>query len=404
VGQGLTFAKYLAELRVQRGLSQRTLATRAHIAHGYLSELEAGSKSPGATTAAKLDEALGAGGRLAALAAHRPVPRRASLAPIVHLETLRRQVTETITSSGIGPAAVEDWEQTVLDHGRATRYRPPAALLVDLAHDFTELCGQMQVRHSSLTLRRLTRVVAQMAGLMFLTLIKLDEQDAARSWARVARIAAREAGDPTLQSWVRAQEAFVHYYSDRYGEALAVARHARNLVSGRACVGGALAAAIEARTLGRLDRREEALACIGTAEGILSGLDREAVIESAFGYNEAQLRFHEGNTLTHLADTGEAWRAQQRALALYPVDDYLDRTLVCLDRASCLAGEGDASGAMAYATQAFTALSDEMRQGLLTARGREMFESLPSPARALPAARDFRELLMITAGSEGTDS
>jgi tetratricopeptide (TPR) repeat protein len=262
----------------------------------------------------------------------------------------------------------------------------------------------MQTRHSSLTLRRLTRVVAQMAGLMFLTLIKLDEQDAARSWPRTSRIAAREAGDPALQSWVRAQEAFVHYYSGRYGEALAVARHARDLVNRRACVGAVLAAAIEARTLGRLGHREEALAAIGTAEDILSDLDRNAVIGSAFGYNEAQLRFHEGNALTHLADIDQAWRAQQRALELYPANDYLDRTLVQLDRAGCLVQDGDVSGAMAYATQAFTPLAEEERRGLLTARGREVLRSLPMSVRTLPPAKDFHELLMITAGREGADS
>jgi len=146
-------------------------------------------------------------------------------------------------------------------------------------------------------------------------------------------------------------------------------------------VGGALAAALEARALGKMHRSEDACKAIGAAEVILSQLDAESVIASAFGYNEAQLRFHEGNALTHLHDMEPAWRAQQRALDLYPESDYLDRTLVRLDRAACLAQDGDLSGAMGYATEAFVELSEEERQGLLTTRGREILRGLPSSAR-----------------------
>jgi tetratricopeptide (TPR) repeat protein len=241
-----------------------------------------------------------------------------------------------------------------------------------------------------------------MAGLMFLTLIKLNEQDAARAWARTARVAAREAGDPRVHSWVRAQEAFVHYYSDRYDEAIAVARHAQDMVRGAPCVGGVLAAALEARALGRLHRGTDAQAAIATAEQILGHLDAGSVTASAFGYDEAQLRFHEGNALTHLGATERAWRAQQRALELYPDSDYLDRALVRLDRASCLAQDGDPSEAMRYATEALVSLTDEERQGLLTVRGREVLRSLPPAARVVPAAKDFQGLL-ITSTPNGAD-
>jgi uncharacterized membrane protein YecN with MAPEG domain len=251
-------------------------------------------------------------------------------------------------------------------------------------------------------LRRLTRVTAQMAGLMFLTLIKLDEQDAARSWARTARVAAAEAGDPVLSSWVRAQQAFVHYYSGQLVEALAVARHAQHLAGRTHCVGAVLAAALEARALGGMSDGDGARTAIGTAESILANLDAESVTASAFGYNEAQLRFHEGNALTHVHDTARAWQAQQRALVLYPDSDYLDRALVRLDRAACLVDDGDIDAALASAVQALVPLVDEQRQGLLTARGREVLRAVPAAARAVPAAREFRDLLMITAVPEGT--
>jgi hypothetical protein len=114
---------------------------------------------------------------------------------------------------------------------------------------------------------------------------------------------------------------------------------------------------------------------------------------SAFGYNEAQLRFHEGNALTHLHDTEAAWRAQQRALQLYPPSDYLDRTLLQLDRASCLAFDGDVTSAMGKAASAVGRLAPEQRSGMILMRGGQILGSLSDSQRELPAARDFRDFL-----------
>ena len=41
----------------------------------------------------------------------------------------------------------------------------------------------------------------------------LDDRPSFRGWARTARIAGNEAGDPETLSWILAQEAHGHYYS-----------------------------------------------------------------------------------------------------------------------------------------------------------------------------------------------
>jgi hypothetical protein len=127
-------------------------------------------------------------------------------------------------------------------------------------------------------------------------------------------------------------------------------------------------------------------------------------VPSAFGYNEAQLRFHEGNAYTHLHDSRSALRAQERALELCAPGDYTDWAMTRLDRASCLAYDGDVSGAMAYAVETLIELSDEQRQGIIVGRGQEIVAALPAPARALPPAREFNELLMESSTtSEGVE-
>jgi tetratricopeptide (TPR) repeat protein len=313
------------------------------------------------------------------------------------LEQVRRTLHEAMQAGPLTNAVLDDWELTVNEHGRATRDRPAGVLLDDLVSDLSELQHAMAGCHSASALRRLARVTAQMAGLMCLTLIKLDDRAAFRRWARTARIAAEETGDPLTKSWVRAQEAYGYYYSGDLAGAIAVAQDAQDLSRRTPTVGGSLAAALEARAQAAVGERRRTFEALNRAESILSNLPPDAVTASAFGYSESQLRFHEGNALTHLRETEAAWTAQQRALELVPPGDYMDRALTQLDRASCLAHEGDGSAAMAQAMEALLPLSDVQREGIITLRAQATIVALPPQERVLPVARELRELLSSTA-------
>ncbi|MGW5162644.1 hypothetical protein ACWEPN_44830 [Nonomuraea wenchangensis] len=119
----------------------------------------------------------------------------------------------------------------------------------------------------------------------------------------------------------------------------------------------------------------------------------DEINDSAFGYNEAQLYFHRGNAYTYLGDTRAAWQAQQRALELYSVADYLDRALIGLDRTLCLARDGDSTGAMEYAAATLVPLTKDQREGIISLRSREVLRAIPHEQKALPAVRQLRELL-----------
>ncbi|HET8683613.1 MAG TPA: XRE family transcriptional regulator [Micromonosporaceae bacterium] len=374
----------------------RPVAQRVAALHwGYPFEVLVGPLQPGTQLALR---------RVCATPFDEPMSNGAeplSLSVADQVEHLRHGVHDVISTGGVSGAGLDEWDETVSRHGQATRYRPARLLLGELAADFAELRRLLGQRHTSTALRRLTRVTAQMAGLMFLTLIELNVPLAARSWARTARVAADEAGDPAVRSWVLAQEAFVHYYAGNLAEALTAAHRAQLAAGAAACAGVPLAAALEARVLAALGRGREARSSLDRAEKAVGVLDTVALRPSAFGYNEAQPRFHEGNALTHLRDTRGAWAAQDRALDLYPSSDYLDRTLVQLDRASCLAYDGDVASAMTRATHALSGLRDEQRSGLILLRARQVLDSLDDRQRALPAARDLQELVVPRAGPEG---
>jgi tetratricopeptide (TPR) repeat protein len=202
-----------------------------------------------------------------------------------------------------------------------------------------------------------------------------------------------EAEDPAVLSWVLAQEAYGHYYSGDLRKALAVAQHAQAVTPGTACVGAALAAALEARVQGARERPRETRAALDRAETVLGALTPVSVTASAFGYTESQLRFHEENAYTHLGDWRRAAQAQERALELCPPGDYTDRAMIRLDRARFLLSSGDAAVAVEYAVETLAPLRAVHSQGIIALRARDLVRALPAGYRAAPEVRELEKLL-----------
>lgn len=316
------------------------------------------------------------------------------------VEHLRRRLHDLFAGGEVSGASVDDWELIVARYGLATKDRPATLLLGDLAADIAELERIMAQCRSLSALRRLTRVAANLSGLMCLTLVKLDDRQDFRRWARTARTAANEADDAVTFSWVLAQEAYGHYYSGDLAEAVNVAQHAQAVVPNSACVGAVLAAALEGRAQAALGRVEETRNALRRAETLLSNLDMATAVPSAFVYNEAQLRFHESNALTNLGDTRAAGLAQERALELVAPTDFMDRAFTRLDRAMCLATEGAATEASSYARDTLLDLSGAQRLGIIAGRARQILTAMPSETRTLPPVRELNDLLMLPPGQE----
>lgn len=310
------------------------------------------------------------------------------------IEVARQCLDDALSEGVMSEASLEDWERLVIRYGRATRDRPAPVLVSDLSAEIAELGRTLQRHRSASALRRLTRVAAHMSGLMCLAFCKLDDRPSFRKWARTARLGAEEAGDSVTLSWVLAHESYGHYYSGDLQEALDTAQHAQDLVTRIPCVGSALAAALEARINAIMGRQRETREAIACAEKVLSLLVGDDLIPSAFGYNEAQLRFHEGNAYTHLRETNLAFNAQDRALELCGRDDYTDWALTRLDRATCLTYMNEIPSGITYATETLNALTYPQRQGIIALRGRDVLRALPPGEQKRPEARELRDVLM----------
>ena len=390
------FGNELRRLLAERGISLRNIARQVECSPGYLSNVASGRKPLTPSLAVRLDRVLATGDQLIAYALH--PEREYSSGPDIDL--IRRGLDDTLSEGAMAQAALDDWERMVIRYGRATRDQPASALLNDISADLAELKLTLRRHRSASALRQLTRIAAQMAGLMGLTFIKLGDRRSFRQWARTARLAASEAGDPVTHSWVLAQESYGHYYSSDFREAAEVACHAQDIVRTSPCVGAALAAALEGRAQAAMGHRQTTRAALARAEDILSHLRGDELAPSAFGYNEGQLRFHEGSAYTSLRDTRSAFGAQDRALKLCLPGDYTDWAMTRLDRAICMAYNGDTAAALSYAMETLAGLTETQRRGIITLRGYDLLNNLPAQQDTPEAARDFRELLMLTAGTE----
>ncbi len=313
------------------------------------------------------------------------------------IEILRQEMNQAIGAGAVAEATLEDWERGAIRYARATRDRPPTVLVGSISNDLAELRLLISGHRSASALRRLIRVMAQLSGLMCLEFCKLDDRSAFQRWARTARLAANEAGDPETISWILAQEAYGIYYAGDLPEAIDVARSAYEAVR-TPCVGRALAAALEARAHAAMGRDRETREALDRAEVVLGRLDEDSLTPSAFGYNESSFRFHEGNAYTHLRNVTSALKAQDRAMELCSRDDYTDWAMVRLDRADCIAYSGDITSGLEYATGVMSDLSADERNGIIIARGRKILRALPAKEQKLPVAVGFHELLMLPLG------
>lgn len=295
------------------------------------------------------------------------------------IERVRREALAVLEgASSVSASRLDDWDSAITRHGRATRFRGSRPLLKDLVEDFVDLQQPIQRSPSLSTLRRLSRGSAQLAGLISLTLLKVGDPPASRRWSKAAWLIAREVGDPTVTSWVKAQDAYAEFYSGDSTGAVLSAELAQDASGRVASVGFAIAAALEARAQADLGNRQLSLRAIGRAEDALGKLPPSALIDSAFGYNESQLRFHQGDALTRLGETADALAALDTALRHCAPENYLDRALILLARAESL-GRSDAAAAVDQALTVVSTLDEPRRDVLILDRARDLVRVVGDP-------------------------
>ncbi|TNY35981.1 XRE family transcriptional regulator [Thermomonospora catenispora] len=315
------------------------------------------------------------------------------------VDHLRRRMDDTLVSATVSPTMLDQWEETIRGYGRLYQATPSLRLLCDVLLDFSEvrrLCAQRQPVELQ---ERLCRVAAQLAGLSGLIMINLGDHRMARSFFRTASTAADETGDRALRAWVTVREALVPMYYGDPREALHLARKAQDLAGRTPSVAAAMAPAVEARALGllamrgRTDAAPSARRALVRGRSVFDRLSKAHTGDLAFGFTERQMAFYEGDTFTNLGDHKAGDEVLSRALTLYAPTDWVDLTLVRLDRAVCRLHAGDADAALDVAQDAITELPAEHRSDILVHRARQVGAAVAARYGEIDRLRSFREAL-----------
>ncbi len=275
MGRDTVFGQELARLRAERGLSLRRLSELAHYSRSHLHDLEHGVKQPSTATAKRLDVALSAGGRLAALAERdRAQPDDGGtgwLDDPQEIEQRRRRVT----ASNIDEAKLRYLEGAVLRLITEYERHPPGVMASQTRRLRRYVDDVLAGRRHPPQQERLYAVAVHLCGLLGTLAVDLGLHAHARAYGLEAFDIADAAGQPDLQAWARAAQSFIAYYASDYDEALAYAQDGQRRAP-RSPHGVRLALNGEPRALARL----------GDTYGVDDAVDRGLTLLADFPTGE----------------------------------------------------------------------------------------------------------------------
>jgi transcriptional regulator with XRE-family HTH domain len=398
------FGERMRELLAQRGVSYRALAARTFHAKSYLHDLATGRKAPTPEVARRIDDALDAGGQLAALAMpeiDRTPPRRDTddvqrrtlllgLAGVSVDYLVSRLPVSTVATEA---ATVEQWRETAWEYGFTYMTAPRAELLGDLTADLAAVMAAMD-RANSLTARAgLADAAGRIAALAAMCCVDLGYWREARHTWRLARRLADESGSVGTRMWVRGREAVLGLYSGRpVPVVLNLAEQGLAIDPGARNAGRAGLEAAQAQALALLGRRADATAALRATENVLQALPPGSN-DTIFDWTERNLRHAESFVYGLTGTAAEADEARDRALAMYAPDRAVSRAQVHLHRAVGAVRDGDVTGGVRHAADVLESLPLGERGHFVLAIADMVLAAVPADQRQRPDVAEYRDLV-----------
>ncbi|MFI0367757.1 XRE family transcriptional regulator [Actinomadura sp. 1N219] len=290
---------------------------------------------------------------------------------------------------------VDEWEQTVHEYGQQIVVRPTGALVGDLTADIIAVGRLLEQPRAAYELARLWRVSAGLSGLLAIELGDAGEERSARvSWG-TARRAADASGDRDLQVWTRGRAAQDAFWAGRPSEVVtALTGEAIAIAKGTPSAG--LARAHAARAYMAADRGDgrEALISLNKVEETVDGLPQHGETQTVLAYRESQFRWAESYVLTRIRNS-KALAALDQAIGVYPSSSVVPLKGLSLMRAAALVRAREIDAGLQQALTTLQERPDFVGKGT-DSLVKRVLVALPKRARALPAARELRELAAAT--------
>lgn len=397
--------------RLRGTLSLRELARRAYLDPGHLSKIENGGRLPTPAVAEALDKALDAGGTLVTLALSTREQTRLGRYPLSAEVSLRSGLygDDAVSIGGLPASNVTEMTLTYLEVATSaaisdSERMAPRELypqVIALHHQVQYLLHGTQHPPQR---ARLYAVGVYLSGLLGTLALDTGRWRPARVYAQTAYDLAVFADEPDLQSWARATQSLIAYYTGDYVRALDLARDGQRLArrgihSVRLTVNG------EARALARLHDRAgvdeavqrtfELLETFPQADGVSASLTTGV-------YCPARAAANAATAYLLLAEPTRVDDHVQRAITAFDEKGLRGpQALSRLDLATALLMPGgDLERACAVARQAMTVTGSDAFASV-TLRAHE-FLALAQPWHRQPAVREIHDLVSSTTSASMT--
>ncbi len=297
------FGALLRALLEARGTSYRALAARIYQSKTYVHDLATGRAAPTMEVARRLDESLGAGGALVALAQApgvAPVPalpdESGRDAELDAIELARR-----IEASDVSEGTLSRLEETADRMAMSYAGTPPAELLPQVRRQLNYVTGLLDVRMTIDGQRRLLVVGGWLALLAATLHIDLRQGAAAEAWLTTAEQMAGHAGHDEIRAWCLETRAWDVLTDGRYAEALALSQRARGIApAGSSAL--IQATAQEGRAWARMGNAAETRGSLERVARLVSNLPTPEHPEHHYRYDPTKAVAYTATTLAWVGD------------------------------------------------------------------------------------------------------
>jgi hypothetical protein len=208
------FSEELCRLMTERPMGVRELARLVPCNAGYISNLRSGHKKPSPQVAECCDEALGAGGKLVALAA-RPRPGRPETARAI-------EALNVLGNDHLG--GVADSLGELVDHYAQTICAFPPSSVYDELVAVRSYAGGIADRAGQTSRRAgLVLVTGWLSSLLAVASCDMGEHAAARVWCSDAERRSDDGRNPELAAWAVLTRAMIAFYQGRARQSVTLA-------------------------------------------------------------------------------------------------------------------------------------------------------------------------------------
>jgi hypothetical protein len=226
--------------------------------------------------------------------------------------------------------------------------------------------------------KRLNRVVAKNAGFIGVRLTDVADAQETLNWFRIARQAARQAGDADVEAWIVGHTADAYScYGQSLNSGLKLAQAAQLIGGSRPNSAAVFAYLAEAGIQARLGHRRETIAAVRNAEQMFNALPPTAIVADGIRIPEYFLRWHQSNALSVIGEKRLADPLRERALELpLSQEDLVGRALLSLDQASLLLHSGQLGLGCNVIKQTWDGLPAEFHVGQVPRRTTQIVDGL----------------------------